>query len=487
MTRRITVVLGCLIVLFFVERLVAQEQPTRYKLDAKDIEESLGTEWFGVYFQGKKIGYFRSARERSDAGYVETLLMTMKLVSFGQKVEIQVTQTLEYENKAPFRLRRAESVQKDGKVNQTIQLLANDKGMLVTTITGKDVSKKQIARIDYTFEDALTSDVWLRRGPKVGAKITTRDFDLEDLKTDLTTNKLLATKTSLVAGVKVTFHELESFGHKTKLTVLSRHDAKGRLLSGVVAEVFEMRRETEEQAKNTEYSADIFVLGMAKIDKGLGDPTKVTSLIVEIEGQAGKALQSGPRQVVSEEKKGTYVCKIGKMHAPPVKATDKDIDENLQETLAYPITSPKVKAVLKEALGDAKTPQEKVQRLAAFVYDFIKPSLSASIPKLHDLLERKAGDCKSYALLFNTLARAAEIPSREVSGFLYVGDDVKAFGGHAWNEVVLDGEWVPIDASLNETEISATHIRLGTDRDSTNSALTTLGKLSFRLVEVKHR
>ena len=100
-------------------------------------------------------------------------------------------------------------------------------------------------------------------------------------------------------------------------------------------------------------------------------------------------------------------------------------------------------------------------------------------------MENKKGDCKSYALMFNTLARAAGVPAREVSGLLYVGDDFKAFGGHAWNEVVLGGVWVPVDASMGETEIDAAHLCFGTEHHATKNLLNTLGKLSFRVVEVK--
>ena len=117
--------------------------------------------------------------------------------------------------------------------------------------------------------------------------------------------------------------------------------------------------------------------------------------------------------------------------------------------------------------------------------DFVQPNLSATLPNIHDLLQRKKGDCKSYALMFTTLARAAGVPSREVSGLLYIGDDNKAFGGHAWNEVVLDGVWVPVDASMRETEVNATHISFGTHDRAAKGLLETLGKLTFKLVEVK--
>src|SRR5262249_31418175 len=351
--------------------------------------------------------------------------------------------------------------------------------------TGGQKRTRKIPALDYTLADSLTTDVWVRRKPKVGDVITVRELDLEELRTSLVTNKLLATKTALGAGVNVVYHELDCLMHKLNLRSLTRCDARGRMLSSKLGDQFELRRETEEQARNTEYSADVFVLGMVKIDAGLGEPTQVTGLVVEVPDKEGAFLKSASRQTVTAGPNGNLLCKLGKGFATPVKATEQEIKEALEETTAYPIHLPRVQELARKAVGDAKDPREKVKRLAKFVHDYIRPSLATSMPKLEHLLDRKAGDCKSYALLFNTLARAAGIPSRELGGLLYMGDAVKAFGGHAWNEVVLDGYWVPIDASLNETEINATHVSFGSERESVRNLLDSLGKLSFRLVEVQ--
>src|SRR5205807_5470271 len=120
-----------------------------------------------------------------------------------------------------------------------------------------------------------------------------------------------------------------------------------------------------------------------------------------------------------------------------------------------------------------------------FVNGFVRPSLSVTLPSIHDLLDKKKGDCKSYALLVTNLARAAGVPAREVSGLLYIGDDQKAFGGHAWNEVVLNGIWVPVDASLRQTEVDATHVCFGTEHKAAKNLFNSLGKLSFKVLEVK--
>jgi hypothetical protein len=466
-----------------------REKPLRPALEASDIEASLGTDWYGLYFQGKKMGFFKSTHERigqgADAGYRESIHMNMKFVSLGQKAEMDLRETLEFDGKPPYALRRGSATETEGDKQQTFLLVRSDKGFLLTHTVGREQRTKPVPPIYYTLADALAEDVWIRRGAKPGDRIVTRSFELKDLEIDLTTSKLVATKTSLVKGVKVIYHEVESVSRKVPLACLSRHDQSGRLLSGTIAGLFEVRLETEAQAKDTQYSADLFVLGMAKIDQGLGEPRRVSGLVMEVVGKGTALFPPGPRQSLTVDASGTRTLRLGKRHGVEARATAKEIEDALRETTAYPITDPKVKALAGRAVGDATAPRDKVRRLVRFVNGFIFPELTANMPNVYDLLEHKKGDCKAYALLFTALARAAGIPAREVSGLVYMGDDQKAFGGHAWNEVVLDGVWVPVDASCRETEVDATHISFGNETQATTNMLKALGKLSFKLIEVE--
>ncbi|MFO0964680.1 MAG: transglutaminase-like domain-containing protein [Gemmataceae bacterium] len=479
-----------LLVLAPAALLQAEEKLSRPALDAKTIESTFAVDWYGVYLKDessgkdKKIGYFMSKRERADKAVHDSFLMTMKIASFGKKVEMVISQDLFFEVEAPYRLLRGEFSQSSGPVKTRTLLERNGKGFRVTqSSAGMDV-KRDLPEIDFDLADAMASEIWLRQGPKEGDTITFRDFSMEDLKVETQKTTLLTRKKSLVAGVEAVFYEVESIGSRNKLKMKTLHDDQGRLLSGKIA-IFDLRRETEAQAKNTEYSADLFVLGQVKVDRPLGRTQSLEELVVEVLGKGGEVIPDGPRQTV-EVKDGKRVLRIGKRYGKVVKATDKDIKEALEETTALPITHPKIVALAKEAVGDADTPAEKVKRICNFTYKYIRPSLTTSPPEIHHLIERKSGDCKCYARMFCVLARASGIPAREVSGFVYMGDDVKAFGGHAWDEALLDGVWVPLDASLNRTEVTAGHVYLGTDRDAAG-ILETMGRVQFRLVEKKSK
>ncbi len=212
------------------------EETKRPALEAKDIDPLLRTDWYGVYLKDKKIGYFRDARARIGATIVESETFNMKLASFGQKSEVLVNQVTTFESQAPYRMLRAEMDQRnDPTPPEKTLLVRQGTGFDYTYRTGQEVSKKRLADIDYTLPDALAPDLWIRGGPKQGDKAQFKQFDIKDAKIHNLASKVLGTKSSLVAGVKVRYFEVENVSSKEQLTFLTRHDDQGRLLSSVIA------------------------------------------------------------------------------------------------------------------------------------------------------------------------------------------------------------------------------------------------------------
>ena len=105
--------------------------------------------------------------------------------------------------------------------------------------------------------------------------------------------------------------------------------------------------------------------------------------------------------------------------------------------------------------------------------------LLVSLP-VFEIIKQRRGDCSEHALLFTALARASGIPAREVLGLTYLNDGLQAFGWHAWCEVAVNGQWVPVDPTWLEFDIDATHISMGSGESW--SWLETIGQLSFKLV-----
>jgi transglutaminase-like putative cysteine protease len=95
------------------------------------------------------------------------------------------------------------------------------------------------------------------------------------------------------------------------------------------------------------------------------------------------------------------------------------------------------------------------------------------------------GDCTEHSVLLVALARALEIPARQVHGLVYAryADGKDALYWHAWVEVLSAGEWIPIDPTFGQPVADATHVALGTGTQVDTIGL--LGALRVESVEVR--
>jgi hypothetical protein len=69
------------------------------------------------------------------------------------------------------------------------------------------------------------------------------------------------------------------------------------------------------------------------------------------------------------------------------------------------------------------------------------------------------GDCTEHGVLAAAMCRAAGVPARVVVGLVYA-DHLGGFGYHLWNEVYVNRRWVALDASFDQTDVDAVHIKL---------------------------
>ena len=470
------------LVLFVVCHLgFAQEAPIRLAIDPQEIEIPK-TIWYGAYLEGKKVGYGKVSFGRKEhsggARYSLEQTLVMKITSMGQKKMITSTEVFQFDTTSPYLLTYARHSDTDGSREQTVEMMRKQNGFDVILKSGAETETRHAPQIDLTLEDALTIEQWFRRKPGIGETVTTRILDIRNIKPGTQTIKILSQKSVIVDGVKTTYCEaslsLSTMEHSEILKV----DQRGETLSVTLGDGLELRLEPEELARNAEYSEDLFLDGLAFIDKPLGDPSKIRELVVEVLGEHTSKIADIQRQSITYDKKTkSYILKIGSGYGEPSKATPEEIKENLKETIDYPVRHPQIIHLAKQAIGEARTPLEKVKRLLSFVSEYVKDEYAVGLMSVFDILSERRGDCTEHALLFTTLARAAGIPARQVYGLLYMGDDGLSFGGHVWNEVVIDGQWRSVDPALGQLEIDATHIRLPEWVRS---------KISFRLIAVNY-
>jgi hypothetical protein len=152
---------------------------------------------------------------------------------------------------------------------------------------------------------------------------------------------------------------------------------------------------------------------------------------------------------------------------------------------------PKIAAMAAEVAGDEPDPWQKALRLERHVYQYItKKDFSQAFATAAEVVEDPQGDCTEHAVLLAALCRAAGIPARVAIGLVYM-DRPQAFGYHMWNEVHVEGRWIPLDATLGEGGIGAAHLKIAQSHLDGASAYTAflpvvrvLGKLKIEVEEI---
>ncbi len=130
---------------------------------------------------------------------------------------------------------------------------------------------------------------------------------------------------------------------------------------------------------------------------------------------------------------------------------------------------PEVMALARRAAGKAADPWSKAVAVQDWVSKNIRrKNFEVSRATARDVARTLEGDCTEHAVLAAAMCRTLGIPSRVVIGLLYV-DDLRGFGSHMWNEVLINGQWVAIDPTFGQSEVDAVHLKVG---DSSLSGVT---------------
>jgi hypothetical protein len=126
--------------------------------------------------------------------------------------------------------------------------------------------------------------------------------------------------------------------------------------------------------------------------------------------------------------------------------------------------APEVIALAKRVVGDATSDLQRMRRLRSFMSDYItEKGLDVGYASALETINSRRGDCTEHAVLLTALARSLGIPTRVVTGIVYVdrfGGASRVFIPHAWTQAWLGNRWVSFDSA--ERRFDSTHIALGT-------------------------
>ncbi len=324
---------------------------------------------------------------------------------------------------------------------------------------------------------------WLKAGPKKGDTFEHWETSWDD--DDVNCKEIIhfeSKKSILWRGVPTDVYKVKI---DEKGAVLdSEILANGDPIHGKLGGLLEMRAESEETARRITGDLDMTVATSIPVDMDLGSAQSISALMLEVIGMGDYNPPTSHRQKVRRENGHTYLDLYSEFRAQTeVKLSDAERTKFTSATATIQCDSPKVRKLAGDIIGNEVDPLNKADRLKTWVYQSIRKTAACNSSTTLGVLDNMAGDCTEHTLLFVSLARAAGLPARELTGVAYID---RVFGWHAWAEVYNGRQWVAIDPTWNELFVDATHIVLSNDNDN-QAWMNMLGNVSFRAMKAERK
>ena len=162
-----------------------------------------------------------------------------------------------------------------------------------------------------------------------------------------------------------------------------------------------------------------------------------------------------------------------------------DAKEYLEPSVFINSTDPDVVKMAARAAGDETDPLRVAERLRETVSREVKyVDLGTGFASAAEVCRSKVGDCTENGVLLAALGRARGIPSRVVTGLIYVpliAGEKDVMGFHMWTQFWINGRWVDMDAAWDQSICDPTHIALGTHSTRTGSLASLVSGAMLRL------
>ncbi|MGI9498960.1 MAG: transglutaminase-like domain-containing protein [Geminicoccaceae bacterium] len=444
------------------------------------------TRWYGLYYEDGKIGHAVTTmaleRQGMDAADVPMIAQRFSMTFKLEQAEETIEQIRRFDASPPHRLRNGAYRSADRHI--TYERKDDDLHLHEDGVTRiwQDVDR------DLCDEEDMAVHRFLDTAPEIGDRIETGDFDVEHQVLMTATHELEEVSTRKIFGAEHVFQTLRT----ASSSEIFSYTARTRYRNGEAVNLFlgpiELRTETEAIAHRPNQGVDLF----AEFEKPLNRPL---SRLAAIRTLTLKASVDDPTVTIDEVVSDRYwqrveylddktaIISIGGHPAPPDNNGDTTF---LRPTSSHPADHPRVKALvdeIKASIGQHADGRALAKAILDFVAGYIEnvpeSPYAYHTTSVFDVLDNRTGDCTEHSQLFVTLARAAGLPAREVSGFVYGGDDrTPSLGGHAWVEVLIDGQWIGMDPTWEEVELNRSHVQ---------TRNTLVPSLAFEVVDITYR
>jgi hypothetical protein len=477
------------------------KEPVSVKAESEQAQPE-ETEYFALFLDGKKVGHAVQNRVVTERKVTSSIELQITLSRTGIPVSVQT---------------KAVTVETiDGK---PLGFELENLGLMVTKTTGtidehgtvKVTTGQQQIEFDWTSGAVMSEGMrllHLKHGLKEGTGYTAKLFDPSMMQAVDVEVRVGPKQNVDLLGRVVELTEVQSTVSSALFGSLSSteyYDKELRLqksitpLMGMVVEQVACTREFALGENDVLEVVDkMFMTSPEPLDNA--DSARSITYHLSPENDTDSLIiPPNDNQEVQRLSNGKVILTVEPVVAPtgvrfPYKGSDPMALKALEPTRYVESDQQVIIDLARRAVGDISDAAEAARRIETFVADYVTDkSLSVGYASAADVAASRQGDCSEHAVLTAALCRAVGIPAQVVTGLAYVSQwrtVQNGFGGHAWVQVYLGGNWVGLDAAFKGASLGgygAGHIALaaggGNPEDFLN-LVNTMGKFKIEKVIV---
>ncbi len=416
--------------------------------------------WFEFHFHGKKVGFLYALDEPTTVDgkpAIHSLRRSVLTVRRADQVIRMESDTDAWSEPSGRPIRFTHLRNEGGAVRKLEGERKGDTFVVRVDVGGTLTEKKHPFSADLVLSAALDST--FKRDLVVGKEAKGQALLEEDGE--------IRPYTLEVTGKEGELFVVE--GEVAGIKSIDRVRANGTTVRTVVERLgAEFTEVTREKALAVVDPTDIFTAAHLRAGTRLPRTEKLDELVVRLSGRSGRAPKviEGERQKLSQRLKGSVELRVAAEKAPArapklgAKPSAK-VAPFLAATPYEAIADERIVTAAKAAVGDATDTWTAARRINTFVYTRItNKSLAQAFSTAIEALESREGDCTEHAVLFSALAKAVGIPTRLITGLVYVDrKDEGVFGYHEWVEVWMGDRWVSMDPTFGQDLADVTHVK----------------------------
>jgi transglutaminase-like putative cysteine protease len=445
-------------------------------------------EWMEIFLKGKKVGYSVNQVSPLEGNYLIQEEIFLRLNLMGQASNIYTVSRSVVDH--AFLLKNFRFRMTSGLVAYQISGSVKDNRMILEIGEGAARRKEIIKLSQPPLLGSGMTRFFKGRQLEVGRSFRLPVFDPSTMAQKETIFRVTAKESVVIKRIRHSAFRLETEIWNQPMTMWL--DEKGQVLKEQGFMGFTLVKSSAANASRDIEGGggeDFYELAAIDVKGKLKDADRLAYLKLKVEGlvesdfdttvlsQGRQTFGSGMIEIVREKMPSKPVYDL------PYSDGSGNMKEFLRPGLNIESDERAVVERARAIAGEVKDPVIVARRLMAWVYKNVKKRPVVTVPSASEVLRTKVGDCNEHAVLLTALLRAVGIPARLCVGVVYSRG---RFFYHAWTESYV-GEWISMDATLNQMPADVTHIKLiQGDVDRQVEIISLIGKLKLKVIDYRY-